>query len=247
MNTTRSIKHSETHLLNTIGFISSISTAVVTLGTFIIAFFTPPISGPFAQGASVKYPYTDILSRFPRDYYWMYPAMLLMLIFIIFMVCVNGYVDKRGKIFSRIALLFACLGAGTIFMDYFIQVSVIQPSLINGELDGVSLLTQYNPHGIFIALEEAGYLFISIACLFLAPALTDSGRIPKAIRWIGILSFILAAASLAVISTIYGIGREYRFEVAVISIDFIVLILYGILWGILFKRADKVLTNKAKP
>jgi hypothetical protein len=29
---------------------------------------------------------------------------------------------------------------------------------MNGETDGLSILTQYNPHGIFIALEEIGYL-----------------------------------------------------------------------------------------
>lgn len=241
MKTALPNEHKEEHVLNTVGFISSISLAVVTLGTFIIAFMTPPISGPFAEGLAITYPYTDILSRFPRDYYWMYPAMMLMLIYVVFMVCVDGYLGKRRNIFNRIALLFSILGAGILFVDYFLQVSVIQPSLINGEVDGIALLTQYNPHGVFIVLEEAGYLLVSISALFLAPALTRTSRIQIALRWIAILGFLLTVLSFAVISALYGIGREYRFEVAVITIDFILLIVFGILWGILFKRASKTI------
>ena len=58
-----------------------------------------------------------------------------------------------------------------------------------------------------------------------------------ALRWTAILSFLLTVISFVVISSIYGVEREYRFEVAVITIVYISLIIFGILWSIIFKRA----------
>jgi hypothetical protein len=42
-------------------------------------------------------------------------------------------------------------------------------SLMNGQAQGIALLTQYNPYGVFIVLEELGYLLMSLSFLFLAP------------------------------------------------------------------------------
>jgi hypothetical protein len=42
--------------------------------------------------------------------------------------------------------------------DYYIQFSVIPMSLINRETERIPLLIRYNPHGIFLAMEELGYL-----------------------------------------------------------------------------------------
>lgn len=58
-----------------------------------------------------------------------------------------------------------------------------------------------------------------------------------ALRWTAILSFLLTVISFVVISAIYGVLREYRFEVAIITIVYISLTIFGILWSILFKRA----------
>lgn len=229
-------ENKEVQMLYKFGFISSAALAAAAAVTFAIAVCTPPVSGPFSAGGGIAYPYTEIISRFPRDYYWMYPAMLLMLIYVVYMVCVDRYAGPAQKVFGTTALLFACLSAGILFVNYFVQVSVIQPSLLNGETEAIAILTQYNPHGIFIALEEAGYLLMSLSILFLAPVFTGPGRIRSGIRWIAILGFILTVLSLIVISAIYGVGREYRFEVAVITIDFLALILLGILSAILFRQ-----------
>lgn len=65
MNTTFLNNQKEEHMINTIGYISSMILAVVAMGTFLIAVLTPPMTGPLATGIAIKYPYTDILSRFP--------------------------------------------------------------------------------------------------------------------------------------------------------------------------------------
>jgi hypothetical protein len=50
-----------------------------------------------------------------------------------------------------------------LITDYFIQVSVIQPSLLAGETDGISILSQFNPHGIIKVLEEIGLMFMILS------------------------------------------------------------------------------------
>jgi hypothetical protein len=58
------------------GFFVSLFTAIVTVVAFSIALMTPPMTEPFCQGPCFEYPYHEIVSRFPRDYYWMYPTIL---------------------------------------------------------------------------------------------------------------------------------------------------------------------------
>ena len=225
---------------NLLGFYIAITTTVLTLVTFGIAICTPPISGPFCPGSCIEYPFTNIVSRFPRDYLWMYPAILLTLIYVLLMACIHHYASREKKIFSLIGLSFALIAASVLITDYFIQISVIQPSLLNGETEGIAILTQYNPHGIFIALEEIGYLMMSASFLCIAPVFSGNNRLESLIRWVFVISFILTMVSLITISFSYGIQREYRFEVVVITINWIVLIVSGILLSVLFKRSMRI-------
>lgn len=220
---------------NKFGFYASISTAALTIVTFVIAILTPPLSGPFCQNNCFAYPFLDIASRFPRDYIWMYPAILLMLSYIILSICIHYFAPAERKIFSHIGLVFALISATILIADYFVQLSVIQPSLLNGETDGIAMLTQYNSHGIFIALEDLGYLLMSFSFLFMAFVFSGS-RLEKSIRMAFMSGFVLTILSLVLISFLYGIHREYRFEVFSISINWLVLIVSGILLCWLYKR-----------
>lgn len=222
---------------NLLGFYTAITTTVLTLVTFAGAILTPPLSGPYCTGSCFEYPFLNIVSRFPRDYYWMYPSILLSLIFVVLMVCIHHYASKEKKVFSQIGLSFALISAAVLISDYFIQISVIQPSLVSGETDGIALLSQYNPHGIFIALEEIGYLMMSAAFFCITPVFAGTSRLGSAICRIFIAGFILTITSLVIYSFSYGIHREYRFEVAVITINWVVLIVSGLLLSILFRRA----------
>jgi hypothetical protein len=38
-------------------------------------------------------------------------------------------------------------------VDLLIQLRTVQPALVRGELDGLAIISQYNPHSVFIALE----------------------------------------------------------------------------------------------
>jgi hypothetical protein len=134
-----------------------------------------------------------------------------------------------------VGIAFALISSGILVSNYFLQLSVIQPSLLNGETDGILLLTQYNPHGLFIALEEIGLLFMSLTFLFMAFVFSGN-RLENSIRWIFLGSFLLSVISLVIISAIHGIHREYHFEVYIISICWLTLIIQGILLSRLFSR-----------
>jgi hypothetical protein len=222
------------------GFWTALSMSVLTVITFAIAFATPPRSGPFCTMSScVTAPYTDVAAFFPRDYVWMYPALLLMAVFVVFMVCIHHYASDDKKLFSLIGLSFAVMSAALIMIDYFIQLTVIQPSLLRGETDGLSLISQYNPHGIFIALEALGYVLISVAFVFAAPVFAGRDWVERTLRWLFVAGFVLAVGLLIVMSLLYGHDLEYRFELAVISIDWLVLIVAGVLLSIVFRRAGQ--------
>ncbi|GAA4447605.1 hypothetical protein GCM10023189_04160 [Nibrella saemangeumensis] len=227
----------QSFILNRFGYFIAILTTGLTALTFGIALMTPPLSGPFCTEGCYEYPYSDIASRFPRDYLWMYPAILLTLVYLIFMVCVYNYAPRDRKLFGQLGVAFSGIATLTLVADYFIQLSVIQPSLLNGETDGIALLTQYNPHGIFIALEELGYLLMSVSFLFIAFTYSRKDRLEQISRWVLLAGFWLTVLSLALISVTLGIHREYIFELAVISIDWLVLLTIGVLQSILFKKA----------
>jgi len=165
----------------------------------------------------------------------MYPGFLLAPLFVVLMACIHHYAPDDKKIFGQIGLSFALIYAAVITVDYFIQFVVIEPSILSGETAGLSLFTQYNPHGIFIALEGLGYFMMSAAFLFMAP-LFAGGRLERTIRWFFVASFALAVSAFVSLSLLgYDI---VAFEVTILLINWIVLIASGVLLSVIFKRTD---------
>jgi len=215
---------------------AALLTSVLTLVTFGIAIATPPLSGPWCTDSCFSYPYADIAERFPRDYYWMYAAMFQLMVYVVLLACIYDYTVKGKKLYSLLGLCSGLIATTILFVDYFVQVSVIQPSLMAGETDGIALLTQFNAHGAFIALEEVGYLLMSVAFLCLVPVFSG-GKLEQAVRCVFASAFALTFLSLVLVSSLYGIQREYRFEVVAISVNWIALIVSGILLSVVFRRS----------
>ena len=221
-----------------VGIFFSLITTVLTLITFSIAFFTPPLSGPYCTGGCFSYPYTDIATRFPRDYYWMFPAILLAISYFVLMACIHFAAAESHKIFGHIGSSFALISMLILVTDYFLQLTVIQPSLLSGETDSIGLLSQFNAHGIFIALEEIGFLFMSLSMVSMVPLFFGKSRIEKGIQVVFVLCFILTILSLVAYSIQYGVNREYRFEIAAISINWLSLLIAGPLLTVFFSREE---------
>jgi hypothetical protein len=229
-----------------LGFWISILIAVAAAAALGIAGTTAPArSGPNCPPlvemgvleSCVTYPYTDVAVFVPIEYIWMYPALLMALLFVILVACIHHYADADKKVFSQIALSFALISATAHAINYFVQLAVVQPSLIKGELDGLSLHSQYNPHGIFIALEDVGYLMMGVAFLFVGVAFSWRERLERVIQILFIASSVLAVGSLIVLALLYGFDLEYRYEVVAILIDWIALIVSGVLLSVFFRRA----------
>lgn len=205
----------------------------------VAGFATPARSGPFcAQWGCVPAPYTDVAQFAPGDDLWLVPGLLLVPVFVVLLAAVDARAAESGRLWTRVAIAFATAYAVIVGADSFFQLAVVVPSLQAGETAGLSRFTQYkftqyNPHGLFIAAEAIGYLAMSLALVFAAPAF-DGDRMERAIRWLFAGGSALAIAALA---GLWVVGGDLiAFEVAVLSINWIVLSVSGVLLAVLFWR-----------
>ena len=225
-----------TGLADRIGFWAAILTAALAAVSFGVAVTTPPRSGPFAApGSAIPYPYTTAAQFVPRDFLWMYPALLMMLAFVVLATCVRERAPDGRKVFGTIGSSLAVASVTIIAIDYFIQLRTVQPALLRGEWDGLAILSQYNPHGVFIALEELGFLAMGLSFAFLALVL-GSSRLERVTRWVYLASSALIVAAFVGMSWYFGFGLEYRFEVTAISLGWLTLMISGILLAFVFRR-----------
>ena len=226
-----------TGLADRIGFWAAILTAALAAVSFGVAVTTPPRSGPFAApGSAIPYPYTTAAQFVPRDFLWMYPALLMMLAFVVLATCVRERAPDGRKVFGTIGSSLAVASFTVIAIDYFIQLRTVQPALLRGEWDGLAILSQYNPHGVFIALEEFGFLVMGLSFAFLALAL-GSSRLERVTRWAYLVSSALTVAAFVGMSWYFGFGIEYRFEVSAIFIGWLTLMISGSLLALVFRRS----------
>jgi hypothetical protein len=231
------VEHSVTRPSDRFGFWISTLTAVTTAITFVMAVLTPPKAGPFCTDDCLAYPYTDFAAHIPRDFLWMYPALVVAPLLVILLATMHERTPPAWRPFTRSALAFGVMAATTLTAAYFIQLRFVQPAVLKGEFDGLAPLTQYNPHGVFIALEEAGYTLMAVTFLFAGLALPKTSRLERALRWILVGGFVAVAVLFVVLSVVYGMVLEYRFEVAAITVDWTVLLVASTLLAILHRRS----------
>ncbi len=221
------------------GFYSALFLAMLTAITFGFAMMAIPPSGPYCAGDCMTYPFPDILSYYPRDYYWMYCAIFQLFAFLVFIVSNHFIAPAEKKLYSFISMAFALISTTVLLIAYFTQFTVVPVSVMKGESEGIALITQYNGHGLFIALEELGYITMSISFLFLAPVFSPGSRIEKSIRAILIIQFVLTVFSFIAYAMRFGLEREYRFEVAAITVNWLTAISIGILISVLIRGKVK--------
>lgn len=220
---------------NPLGWWAAILTTLCTLVFAVISIATPARSGPFcANWGCVPYPYTDVAQFIPGDYFWLIPGILLALLFVALVASIHAYAPEAKKPFSNLALLFAGAYMLVIIADYFSQLTIVMPSLQSGESASLSLFTQYNPHGFFIAGEALGYLLMSIAFLCAAPVFAG-GRVERVLRGLFTLSFVAAVVAFA---GFWLVKHDLiAFEVTILMINWVVLLISGVLLAVVFRRA----------
>ncbi len=204
-------------------FWSALTTSVLAIVTFATAATTPPRTGPFAAAdAALSYPFAGASQFVPRDFIWMYLALLMTLAFLIMAVCLNECARPAARVWGSVGLSLAVTSFAVLAIDYFMQIYTIQPALLSREAADVVALSQYNPHGFFIALENLGYLTMALSLGAFALTLRHA-RLERSARLVLSGAAVLAILALVIMSFAYGVGLEYRFEVAIITIDYFAL------------------------
>ena len=87
----------------------ALATSGMTLLTFALALTALPDRAP--------YPFTDpvILAQWPGDYYWMFPAMALTVLFVAFVAVLHPRAPDNRKVFGMIALTLAGVAAAVLW------------------------------------------------------------------------------------------------------------------------------------
>ena len=220
------------------------STAAVGVVSLVVSVSTPVRSGPWCNDGCVAYPYTDVAAFVPRDYLWIYPEVLLTLLFVVLAACLLHWVPPQRRLSAAVAVCFAVIGAAVLVVDYGIQLTVLQPAVLSGQTEGLSALTMYDPRGVFIALENVGYAVFGVAFVFLGGALAGaSSRRERAVHWVFIVGGVLILAALVLSAAIYRADLDYWFELMSLSITWLVLIVSGTLLTVVFGRGRKVATQ----
>lgn len=225
------------------GIISSWALSILTIITFGLAMIATPPTGPWCMSNCMAYPYTNLLDYFPRDYFWMNLAILQMAVFLIFVIAHHFLAPEEKKIYSFISVAFASMAALILMSNYHIQSAVIPINIMKNQTEGIALLTQYNGNGIFIAAEELGFTLMSLAFLFLSLTFPFKTLLEKTIRIIFSAPFIANVLIFIVLFFQFGIDRDYRYEVAAITTDWLAAIVIGILAGIYIHRNEKKKTG----
>ena len=223
------------HVLR-LGFYSAVLLTVFTVISFVLGMMAVPPAGPYCPGDCMEYPYLNSLDHYPHDYYWMYVSVFQLMIYLVFMISVYFAAPPEKKIYGFIGVALAIITVMVLLADYFVQFTVVPVSLMKGETDGIALLTQYNGNGLFIALEELGYILMGLSFLCMAPLFSKANKLELALRRILALPVLLILLFFLYYAFRYGIERSYRFEVAAIGVDWMALIVVGILAALFFKN-----------
>lgn len=161
-------------------------------------------------------------------------AVIQIIIFLIWIKAICSVESEQKNFLYSLASVFAAMASLILIANYYLQISVVPISLKSNELEGLPLLIQYNPHGVFIALEELGY-WLMLGALTLISFLFS-----KAAKIVIIIIDIVVVISFVYLCLAYGLDRKDRFEVLILSLDWIIIIYLGIVFAVKANRTLKV-------
>jgi len=96
------------------------------------------------------------------------PSLFLAVSFLILMVAIHYYSPQDRKIWSHTGLVFATIYTALVSINYFVQLTLVVPHLISGDIEPVRFLL-FIPFDSFIySVDLLGYSFMSLATLFAA-------------------------------------------------------------------------------
>lgn len=202
-------------------------TALAATVALAVGVLTPPHGGVLCVSDCVPPPYTDVAGIIVAESIWIYPALVMVLGFVAMTAALHEAALPRRRSPALAAMGFAVLSAAILVADYAVHLMAVMPSVARGEASGVSLLSMYNPHGVFIALENAGYVLMGVAFLGIGAAIDGERRRHRAARWTFLGAGFLLVAGLPLFAIAFGGDLDVRYEVFAISVAYLGLIVGG--------------------
>lgn len=154
------------------------------------------------------------------------PSLSLAPVFVLLMLCIYHITPLEKKILGQLGVAFAVVCAAILSLHYYIQLTVVQHGLLNGELAGLWQFVTPNPHSFFWTFAALGYGFMGFAVLSVAPIFSQ--RADRAIKWLLVANGVVGLAFL--------VGNALGL--------FVVDILVSFVWGVLFPIVAYLLARK---
>ena len=174
-----------------LGFWAAILAAIFSLLFAVLAIAYSPPDWAGIEAYAEGFDFLQMLN--------MIPVVLVTIAVIVVMACIHSIAPSSKKVFSLIAIAFSVVYATIISTNYYVQLFVVRLNLVSGNLEGLQLLAMPNLHSVFFALEALGYMFLSLATLFILPVF---GR-GKLAGWIR--TFIIISGGLGIFGTIVAL------------------------------------------
>jgi len=162
---------------------------------------------------------------------------LLAPVVLVLETCLLSSVSADRRIFGRVSGELASGYVAVILVAYLTQILAVTPSVRSGHADSVAFYTQYNPNGMFLALESVGYLLLSTSLLFLGLALSRTTRTEEYLRGLFVIAF-LASVVTGLTVTLTG-SALVILEIGLITILTLTLILAGLGSAREFRRLSR--------
>jgi hypothetical protein len=94
----------------------------------------------------------------------------------------------------------------------------------------------YNSRGVFLALENLGYLLMSVSFMFASAALSARHPLERTVRWLFLCNGALSVLAFVVCAGVYRADLQDHYEVIGIVLNWLTLIVAGSLLTLVFGR-----------
>lgn len=118
------------------------------------------------------------------------PSLFLGSTFLVLIVCVHYYAVPDRKIWSHTALLFATIYTALISINYYVQLTLVVPHMMQGETESIRVFL-FTPFDSFLySVDLLGYSFMSLSTLFASLVFTGAG-LERTVKWFLIANGLL--------------------------------------------------------
>jgi len=118
------------------------------------------------------------------------PSLFLGISFVVLMISIHYYAPEDRKVWSHAGLTFATIYAVLISINYFVQLTLVVPRLLRGDVESIRFLIFVPFDSFLYSVDILGYSFMSIATLFAAFVFT-AGGLERTVRWFLIANGLL--------------------------------------------------------